>query len=87
LDELSKNIGTQCYADVHLRALHPMGESRDAESICATRRTPLPIALPDLERRDLIVMGGSFEGREYVAMMGHYRCTFRRHWLTNSAIG
>ena len=27
-------------------------------------------ALPNLERRDLIVMGSSFKGREYVAIIG-----------------
>ena len=38
-------------------------------------------ALPNLERRDLIVMGSSFKGREYVAMMRHYCGAFRRDWL------
>jgi hypothetical protein len=44
-------------------------------------------ALPGFERRDLIVMGSSFERREYVAMMRHYCGTFRRDWLTIPATG
>ena len=33
---------------------------------------PLKAALPDLERRDLILVGGCYLGRSYIAAMGHY---------------
>lgn len=47
----------------------------------ATLWAPLMAAFPDAERRDLLMIGGSFEGRDYVALMGHYCGTFRRDWL------
>jgi len=37
---------------------------------------PLVAALPDLERRDDILLAGSFEGSEFVAATGHYAGTF-----------
>jgi predicted ester cyclase len=48
---------------------------------------PLFDAFPDLERRDLIFVGGSHEGRNYLAAVGHYCGTFRRDWLTIPATG
>nr|WP_282569245.1 ester cyclase [Aliiroseovarius sp. S1339] len=84
---LTNNISALYHPDIHLRASHPMNESHGADSLITTLWTPLMTALPDLERRDQIVMGGSFEGREYVAMTGHYCGTFRRDWLTIPATG
>jgi hypothetical protein len=48
---------------------------------------PLIRSFPDLERRDVILVGGSYEGRDYVAMVGHYCGTFREDWLTIPATG
>jgi hypothetical protein len=58
-----------------------MDESHGADSIAATLWAPLMPAPPDFERRDLIVMGSSSKGHEYVDMMRHYCGTFRRDWL------
>ena len=58
-----------------------MDESHGADSIAVTLWTAFMTALPDFKRRDRIVMGGSFEGREYFIMKGHYCGTFRRDWL------
>ena len=45
------------------------------------------VAMPDLERRDLIVAGGDYQGRDYVAAVGHYCGTFRGDWLGVPAAG
>jgi len=37
---------------------------------------PLLAALPDIERRDDIVLAGSFQGSDFVATTGHYAGTF-----------
>ena len=43
---------------------------------------PLLLAMPDLERRDLIVMSGiTPEGNEWVGCAGHYLGTFVTPWL------
>ncbi len=70
LDDLSK-INWALYRDhVHLRASHPIDESHSADSIAVTLWAPLLTAPPDFERRDVIVMGSSFKGREYFVMKG-----------------
>lgn len=69
------------------RGAHPLNEMRGIEAIEARVWTPLLRAFPDLERRDLIVTGGSYEGRDYVATLGHYCGTFRENWLGIPATG
>ena len=75
------------HPDVQLRASHPMNESRGLESLLATLWTPLLTSFPDAERRDLMVIGGRFEDRDYVGMIGHYCGTFRKDWLGIPATG
>lgn len=69
------------------RGSHPLNEMRGIEAVGASVWAPLIRSFPDLERRDLIVTGGSYEGRDYVAMVGHYCGTFRQDWLTIPATG
>ncbi|MFV0243986.1 MAG: ester cyclase [Qingshengfaniella sp.] len=73
--------------EIQVRAAHPINEGRGYDFLLDSVWMPLLTAFPDLERRDLIVMGGAYEGREYVAMMGHYCGTFRADWLTIPATG
>lgn len=47
----------------------------------ATAFGPLKRACPDLERRDLILLAGHFEGRTFLGAMGHYVGTMERDWL------
>lgn len=73
--------------DATWRGAHPLNERRGAAAIAAEVWHPLRRAFPDLERRDLVVLGGTYEGRDYVAMVGHYCGTFRADWLTIPATG
>jgi predicted ester cyclase len=73
--------------EAHWRGSHPINEHQGIEAIASQVWVPLLDAFPDLERRDLIVAGGSYEGRDYVAMIGHYCGTFRRDWLGIPATG
>lgn len=87
LPRVESLLGDLCAPDLHWRGSHPMNEIRGPEPVAAQVWTPLKIALPDLERRDLICVGGVFEGRAYVAMVGHYCGTFRQDWLGIPATG
>ncbi len=69
------------------RGSHPINELSGAEAIGAQVWGPVHHAFPDLERRDLILTGGSYQGRDYVATVGHYLGTFRNDWLTIPATG
>ena len=42
---------------------------------------PLADAVPDLERRDTIVIGGSVLGQDWVGCAGYYTGLFERSWL------
>lgn len=85
--DLGAHMSALYHPEVTVRAAHPMNEGRGLDFLADSVWRPLMAALPDLERRDLIVLGGQFEGRDYVAMMGHYCGTFRRDWLTIPATG
>lgn len=75
------------HPDVQLRAAHPMNEVSGVSALVSTLWAPLMAALPDAERRDLMVVGGHYEGRDYVGMVGHYCGTFRNDWLGIPATG
>jgi predicted ester cyclase len=73
--------------DAEWRAAHPMnGQAGNAAALAAIW-APLKRALPDLERRDTILVGGSFRGRTWLAALGHYCGTMRGDWLGIPATG
>lgn len=66
-------------ADVHLCA--PFGDLRGA-AYYDTVYAPLLAAIPDLERRDFIIMAGpDGAGTQWVGCAGHYTGTFVAPWL------
>jgi predicted ester cyclase len=73
--------------DGEWRGALPLNVLRGVEAIAGTVWEPLLAAMPDLERRDLIVAGGDYQGRSYVATVGHYCGSFRSDWLGIPATG
>lgn len=73
--------------DAQWRAAHPMNEMTGQAAALAGVWGPLKTALPDLERRDQILVGGSYLGRRYFAAMGQYCGTMRGDWLGIPATG
>jgi len=69
------------------RAAHPMNGQGGSGAALAAIWMPLKSALPDLERRDVIFVGGRYEGRVYLAAIGHYCGTMRHDWLGIPATG
>ena len=74
-------------SDAVWRGSHPLDEVRGTDAIDAIVWRPLLQSFPDLERRDLIFVGGRCEDRDMVAAMGHYCGTFREDWLGIPATG
>ena len=61
---------------------HPLGDMAGPEALYETCYAPLLAAMPDLERRDWIVMGGpDGHGANWVGCGGHYVGTFVAPWL------
>jgi SnoaL-like polyketide cyclase/SnoaL-like domain len=77
---LAKNLAHIYHPDAQWRGSHPMNEMQGVEAIERTAWGPLIASFPDLERRDTIVMGGRFQERDYVGMVGHLAGSFRRDW-------
>lgn len=73
--------------DARWRGSHPLNQLQGIDAIETEVWQPLLRSFPDLERRDLIFCGGSYEDREYVAALGHYCGTFRENFLTIPATG
>lgn len=64
-----------------VRLCHPFGTIK-GEALYDTAYAPLLNAMPDLERRDEIVLSGhDSEGAEWVGTCGHYAGTFLRPFL------
>lgn len=62
-----------------IRMCHPFGDVQDLVVDCIL---PLLAALPDLERRDMIVMAGTtLEGQDWIGCMGQYMGTYLAPFL------
>jgi len=84
---LGRRLSGLYHEGARWRGSHPLNEMVGLDAIEANVWRPLLRSFPDLERRDLIFCGGSYEDRDYVAAMGHYCGTFRKDWLTIPATG
>jgi predicted ester cyclase len=73
LDEAAREVYEE---HVSVSAFHPVNELKGRQAVVADLWRPLRAALPDMERRDELVIAGSYAGSAVVAMMGHYQGTF-----------
>ncbi len=85
--ELGPRLEALCASEVEWRAAAPLDEMTGREAGAERIYAPLLHACPDLERRDVLFVGGAYEGRGYLAAVGHYCGTFRRDWLGIPATG
>lgn len=77
---LAANLANIYHPDAEWRGSHPWNEIRGVDAIERDVWAPLLQSFPDLERRHGIVMGGAYEGRQYVGLVGHLTGSFRRDW-------
>ncbi|WP_096707842.1 ester cyclase [Phaeobacter gallaeciensis] len=69
-------------ADTQIHLCHPLGDLTGADALYDQGYAPLLAAMPDLERRDWIVMAGETpQGDHWLGTGGHYVGTFRAPWL------
>lgn len=74
--DLEDSVGTVFADDARLFAFHPVNECTGGAEIARALWRPLRTALPDLQRRDSILIAGESGGRDLVAVMGHFQGTF-----------
>jgi predicted ester cyclase len=87
LQSLAPNLSAIYHPDVQWRGSHPWNEISGLVGVEQQVWAPLLRSFPDMERRDSIVMGGQFEGRGYVGMVGHLVGTFKSDWTGIPATG
>lgn len=69
-------------AHATIRMCHPFGDLLGPEAFFERCYTPLLGAMPDLERRDMIVMAGTTsEGKDWIGCVGNYMGTFLAPFL------
>ena len=68
--------------DAVIRLCHPLGEVAGPAALYDRAFAPLLTAMPDLERRDMIVLAGTTPGgQDWVGCMGNYMGTFLAPFL------
>jgi predicted ester cyclase len=73
--------------DVHWHGPAPIDDLRSRDALVGTVLAPLYAAIPDLERRDDILLAGRWEDASWVVSAGHYAGTFAADWLGIPATG
>ncbi len=84
---LERRLAEAYHPDAEWRGSHPMNEVKGVVAMADVVWRPLLHAFPDLERRDNILIGGHWNGYDFVGAVGHYCGTFREDWLTIPANG
>ena len=86
-DRLDSALAATAAPDAQWRAACPLDGMEGHAAALARIWHPLKAAIPDLERRDTIFVGGAYEGRTYLAAVGSYCGTMRGDWLGIPATG
>ena len=77
-----------CATDALFRMSYPFGDLHGPDAFYSQCLEPLLVAMPDLERRDMIVLSGvTPEGLEWIGTMGNYMGTFSDAFLNIPATG
>ena len=85
--DLGEAIAAAYHADAEFRATHPVNDRVGHAAIQREFWEPLRRALPDAERREHILVGGVYQGRDLVASSGHYLGMFEADWFGIPATG
>lgn len=79
---LPNRMGEVFAPDATIRLAFPFEDLDGPGGLYENAYRPLLAAIPDLERRDFIVMGGpANDGADWVGCAGHYVGVFERPWL------
>jgi predicted ester cyclase len=76
-EQLREIVAPDC--QIHLA--YPLGDLKGPEALYQNAYHPLIGAIPDLERRDFIVMAGSSETGNWIGCAGYYMGVFEHPWL------
>ena len=80
-DRLAHQLGELFAPDALVQLGCPLGSLSGPEALVEQVYRPLIAAIPDLERRDYIVMAGPDGEEQWVACAGYYTGVFEKPWL------
>ena len=77
MSEVRASLAAGFAPDVAVKMCHPFGELVGHQALLDNCLAPLHHSMPDLERRDMIVLSGKTEqGQQWIGTMGNYMGTF-----------
>lgn len=79
--ELQRQLREFFAADCQAHLAHPLEVMDGVDALYERAYLPLLRAVPDLERRDFILMAGASQGGNWVGCAGHYVGVFEQAWL------
>lgn len=79
--DLLRQLRARFAADCEAHLAHPLETLHGVDALYEGAYLPLLQAVPDLERRDFIVMAGESQGQNWVGCAGHYMGLFEAPWL------
>lgn len=78
---LKTQLATLFADNALIQLAHPFNKLAHRDALFDDIYQPLLHAIPDLERRDFIMMAGEANGDNWVGCAGHYIGVFENHWL------
>ncbi len=81
LSSLKKNLEKAYHSEAELNGFYPINEIKGIDAIEQLLWEPLLTSFPDLERRDNLIIGGSFQDKIFVSCISHLTGTFTKPWL------
>ena len=79
--KLKRQLNEVMTPDCQIHLAYPFEDLNDPEELFQKAYHPLITAMPDLERRDYIVIGGKAETGNWVGCGGYYIGVFEQPWL------
>jgi len=86
-DDLPKVAATVLADDVAWTGFHPFNALAGLDAVVDRWWRPLRAAFPDVRRETYILLGGSFDGKDWVSATGCFVGTFAADWVGIPATG
>ncbi len=80
-------LGTLYHPDIAWHGPHPINTLLGSRNVIDGFWKPFLAAFPDIERRDDILISGSFKDASWIGATGHYTGIFTKEWLGIVATG
>lgn len=81
IEALGDSVSAAYADDAVVNAFHPVNRLDGPDAITESLWRPVRTAFPDMERRDQIVVAGTYEGKDFVCSMAFLQGVMQAPWL------